>query len=64
MKPDKEMLEVTIYDGKDNIVEHFFTEAQTATQEEIDEMVYMINHGTPAHLAVQLVKLGRPKSSC
>ena len=49
-----DMIEVTIFDGDGNVVEHSFAKAQTATQEQIDDMVAMIENGTPAWLSARL----------
>lgn len=47
---------ITIFDKDGKIVSSSTFEAQTATKEEIDEMVSLIEHGTPAHIAAMLVK--------
>lgn len=54
-----DMIEVTIFDGEGNVVEHSFTKAQAATQAQIDDMVAMIENGTPAWLASQLAVQGQ-----
>lgn len=57
---DVPMLRVTIYDAEGNIVTDEYCEAQTASQEELDEMIALIGNGAPAHLAASLVKMGKP----
>lgn len=49
-------LEVTVYDACGNVVTHDVHEAQTASQQQIDEMVGLIEAGCPAWLAAQVVK--------
>ena len=49
-------IHVTIWDDKGNVVVDETCECQTATQEEIDQMVMMIESGTPAALAAVLAK--------
>lgn len=48
-------IEITVYDACGSVLTHDVVEAQTATQEQIDEMVAMIDGGCPAWLAAQLV---------
>lgn len=47
-------IEITVYDACGSVLTHDVVEAQTATQEQIDEMVAMIDGGCPAWLAAQL----------
>jgi hypothetical protein len=47
-------LTIEIFDADGNMVEQSTVDAPTATQEQIDEMVAMIDAGTPAHLAATL----------
>lgn len=54
-------LEVTIWNDKGEIVVHEIQECQTATQEQIDEMVMMIERGTPAYIAAFLAQQEQPK---
>jgi hypothetical protein len=49
-------LEITIYDGDGNIAEHHCGLAQMATDAEINDMVAMIEAGTPAYIAAMLAK--------
>jgi hypothetical protein len=48
--------EVTILDDKGEIVVHEFCGALTATNEEIEEMVFLIENGCPANLAAILAR--------
>jgi hypothetical protein len=48
-------IEITIFDAAGNVVSRDVSPAQTATQEEIDEMVSLIENGCPAWLASQIV---------
>jgi hypothetical protein len=50
---------ITIWDAAGNVVVHETAPAQTATQEEIDEMVILIESGCPAWLASQIVALSQ-----
>jgi hypothetical protein len=49
-------LEITIYDGDGKVVQHHIGPAQMATDAEINEMIAMIEAGTPAHIAAMIVK--------
>lgn len=49
-------LVITIFDDKGNVVTCDVVEAQEATDAEIEDMVRMIESGTPAHLAGILAK--------
>jgi hypothetical protein len=60
---ESDYAEFTFYNPDGSISYHFKTllaEADTATQEEVDEMVMMIEGGYPAYLAYALVKQGKP----
>lgn len=57
MKDDE--LRIIIEDDQGNVVVDKITKAFMASQEEIDDMVAMINHGTPAWLASKLVMIER-----
>jgi hypothetical protein len=48
-------IEITVYDQSGAIVSKVKSKAQTATQIEIDEMVALIESGSPAWLAAALV---------
>ncbi|MDE2105715.1 MAG: hypothetical protein KGL39_51300 [Patescibacteria group bacterium] len=49
-------LEITIYNAAGEIVHHSFDEAQCISQEELDDAVYLIEHGCSAQTAVMLAK--------
>jgi hypothetical protein len=49
-------IEITIYDAAGNVTRHHKGMADTATDDEIAEMVSMIESGTPAYLAAILAK--------
>ena len=50
-------LEVTIWNAAGEVVSHDIHEVEPClTDEELNEAVYMIEHGTPAHVAVMLAK--------
>lgn len=51
-------LHVQIWNDKGELVVDKIEKCMTATQAEIDEMVGMIESGTPAHLAAKTVKQG------
>lgn len=48
-------IEITVYDAEGNVVMSEVSEAQTATDEQINEMVALIEGGMPAHMAAALV---------
>ncbi len=48
------MLEITIYDADGNVVTHEEVEAQTATDEQIADMISLIEGGCPAYIASYL----------
>lgn len=52
---------IQIWDANGNKVVDEVRKAQTATQEQIDEMVMMIESGTPAWVASTLAKQEQPK---
>lgn len=49
-------LRIEIFDAKGEKVTDEVIDADTATEAEVDEMVRMIEGGTPAYLAAMLVK--------
>jgi hypothetical protein len=49
-------IEVTVFDATGNVVEHSVGPAQTATDEEIHDMIVMIEHGATAFDAAFLAK--------
>lgn len=49
-------IEITVYANDGSVSQHYKGPAQTATDAEIDDMVQMIEAGTPAHLAAVLAK--------
>jgi len=49
-------IEIEIFDGSGNRVQHYVGPADTATDAEIADMVAMIENGTPAYLAAVLAK--------
>lgn len=50
-------LEITIWNGAGEIVHQDIHEAEPClTEEELQEAIYMIEHGTSAHVAVMLAK--------
>lgn len=51
-----DMLEVTIWNDKGEIVVHEFCKADTATDAEIEEMVFLIEAGCPAREASVLAR--------
>ena len=55
-----EKLEVTIWNDKGEIVVHEFYDAPTATPEEIEEAIFLIENGCPAHTAMFLAKQHQP----
>jgi hypothetical protein len=60
---ESDYAEFTFYNPDGSVSCHaktLLTEADTATQEEVDEMVAMIEDGCPAYLAYALVKQGKP----
>lgn len=50
------MIEITIWNDKGEVVVHEECEADSATQDQIDDMVFMIENGTPAYIAAFLAK--------
>jgi hypothetical protein len=52
-------IEITIYDGAGNVVEHSIGPAQMATDAEIADIIALIEAGVPACLASQLVLMER-----
>lgn len=49
-------IEVTIWNNEGEIVVHEFNDAPTATQDEIDEMIRLIDKGCPAQIAAILAR--------
>lgn len=50
------MLEVTVYDTNGKIVFHEHLQADTASPQELTDMITLIDAGYPAHLAAQVAK--------
>jgi hypothetical protein len=50
------MIEITIFDDAGNIVVHEFEEAPTASQDQIDLAVSLIENGMDAHTAMRIAK--------
>jgi rRNA processing protein Krr1/Pno1 len=49
-------IQITIFDKDGNVVIDEESEADTASDAEIEEMVRLIDQGLPAHIAASLVK--------
>ena len=49
-------IEITVYANDGSVASHYKGPAQTATDDEINDMVRMIESGTPAYLAAVLAK--------
>lgn len=49
-------IEVTIWNNEGEIVVHEFNDAPTATQDEIDDMIRLIDKGCPAQIAAILAR--------
>lgn len=54
-EPTDDLMEITVYDGAGNVVEHSFAEPFRATEEQHMEIIALVNGGMQASDAARLV---------